>query len=325
MKPSLRTLELADLLTAEHALFEQDYLQHFIAGESRPAGIGQPVFLPSSGSSWGVLLVHGLMAAPEEVREWADYLHAQGYTVYAPRMAGHGTSANDLDQRTAGDWIDSVERGQRILECCCRNIVIAGFSTGGAVALHSVIRHPGAFAAVISISAPLRFKSFSAHFAEPVHYGNQALKSLGLGKYRKAFVTNHADNPHINYLRCPVSSIVQIKRLMRNVRKGLPTIHIPSLVMHADRDPKVDVRGGREIYRRLGANDKRYQEVSFHRHGIVRGEITREVFAEVGDFLATVRHASRHNSSAHYTCSATTLSSEARMKRANSAAGSGRL
>lgn len=301
---ALPTSPLPELLAAEEALFSRDYHRHFLAGESKPVHIGAPVFLPAQHSTWGVLLVHGLMAAPEEVREWADYLHARGYTVYAPRMAGHGTSALDLANRRVEEWMDSVDRGRRILECCCDHIVVAGFSTGGAVALQTVIRQPDAFSAVISISAPLKFRSFSAHFAELVHYGNRLLQLTGLGAYQKAYVTNHADNPHINYLRCPVSSIVQIKRLMRSIRRDLPTIRIPSLIMHADQDPKVDVRGGREIYRRLGAIDKRYQEVSFHQHGIVRGEITREVFAEVGDFLGSVvvawrksLHATQENTS----------------------------
>lgn len=294
------SLRLSTLLAAEEALFARDYLQHFNDEESKPASIGEPVFLPSRRTTWGVLLVHGLMAAPEEVREWADYLHDQGFTVYAPRMAGHGTSAEDLADRSAEEWIAAVERGQRILECCCTHLVIAGFSTGGAVALQCVIRQPDAFEAVISISAPLRFKSFAAHFAEPVHFANCLMDSLGLKEYRKRFVTNHADNPHINYLRCPVSSIVQIKRLMRRVKGSLSTIRIPSLIMHADHDPKVDVRGGRELYRLLGSGEKRYQEVRFHQHGIIRGEITREVFAETSTFLASVidkveRERSRHH------------------------------
>ena len=253
--------------------------------DSKPARIGKPVFLPSHTSTWGVLLVHGLMAAPEEVREWADHLHEQGFTVYAPRMAGHGTSVEDLNNRKAEEWIASVERGHRILECCCQHIVIAGFSTGGAVALQCVIRQPDAFEAIISISAPLRFKSFSANFAEPVNISNRFISTLGLKWPQKSFVTNHADNP----LRCPISSIVQIKHLMRRVKKDLATINIPSLIMHADHDPKVDVRGGRELYRLIGSSIKYYQEVCFHQHGIVRGEIAQQVFKKSGDFLALVR------------------------------------
>jgi esterase/lipase len=282
------TDRLSSLLAAEETLFALEYLQHFTEGESKPSCIGEPIFLPSHYSTWGVLLIHGLMAAPEEVREWANYLHAQGFTVYAPRMAGHGTSAEDLSHRTADAWIDSVERGQRILECCCTHLVIAGFSTGGAVALQCVIRQPDRFEAIISISAPLRFKSFATHFAEPVHYGNRLLNKLGMTSLMKRFATNHADNPHINYLRCPISSIVQIKRLMRRIQKDLPSIQIPALVMHADNDPKIDVRGGRTLFRLLGSHNKHYKEIHFHRHGIIRGEIAKEVFGETGNFINVI-------------------------------------
>lgn len=291
---------LSSLLADEERLFEQEYQQHFTDGETKPACIGQPFFLPSRHSRWGVLLVHGLMAAPEEVREWAHYLHNQGFTVYAPRMAGHGTSSADLAGRHAEEWIASVERGQRILECCCTHLVIAGFSTGGAVALQCVIRQPSAFQAIISISAPLRFKAFAAHFAEPLHASNALMGALGLQRMTKSFVTNHADNPHINYLRCPVSSIVWIKQLMRQVKHSLPSIRIPSLVMHASHDPKVDVRGGRELYRLLGSGEKRYQEVRFHQHGIIRGAITTEVFAETGRFLSAVRTNERPGSDSRH-------------------------
>ena len=282
------TALLAERLTAEQALFTLERRRYFLPEETRPVQVGEPFFL-NGDNGWGVLLVHGLMAAPEEVREWATSLHAQGFTVYAPRMAGHGTSAVDLAARTAAEWMDSVERGRQLLASCCRRIVIAGFSTGGAVALNSVIRQPDAYTAVISISAPLRFKSWKASLAQPVHACNQLLQRLGLQRWQQPFARNHADNPDINYLRCPVHSIVQIQRLMREVRRGLPGIRIPALVMHADGDPKVDVRGGREIYRRLGSGLKRYREVEFHRHGIVRGEIGREVFRSTGAFLGEVK------------------------------------
>lgn len=289
------SIRLSTLLAAEEARFARDYTEHFDENESKAATIGAPFFIPSRRSSWGVLLVHGLMAAPEEVREWAVHLHEQGFTVYAPRMAGHGTSSGDLAARTAEEWVESVERGLRILECCCTHVVIAGFSTGGAVALECAIRHPDAFEAIISISAPLRFRSLAAHLAEPLHFSNCLMETLGLTGLQKTHVRNHADNPHINYLKCPVSSIVEIKRLMRRVKGRLSGIRIPSLIMHADRDPKVDVRGGRELYHRLGSREKRYQEVRFHRHGIVRGDIKREVFAETADFLSWVVHNARNN------------------------------
>lgn len=288
------------LLNEEITLFEQDYKRHYLDGETKAKAVGAPYLLHHPDSDKGVLLVHGLMAAPEEVRQWADFLYTQGYSVYAPRMAGHGTSADDLSKRKMSEWIASVNRGHDILACCSKHIIIAGFSTGGAVALHQAITKPNAYDAVISISAPLKFKKFSAKFAKLVNTWNRSLRQaeallplhlIGTQALRKEFVTNHADNPDINYLRCPVHGIVEIQRLMKAVYQGLPSINIPSLIVHATNDPKVDVKSAREIIKRINTGSKRYREIEFDKHGIVRGDITKIVFQEVAEFLKQRQHA----------------------------------
>ena len=269
----------------ESLLFTKDYKKHFLEGETKPRHIGEPYLLHHEETDRGVLLIHGLMAAPEEVREWADFLYSQGYTVYAPRLAGHGTSAVDLAQHSYDDWVDSVNRGHDILKTCCEQIVVAGFSTGAGLALHQAITKPEAFAAVISISAPLKFKSISSVFAEQLDQWNSFLRTLGIKRLRRDFVDNHPDNPHINYSRCPVRSIVQVKALMKKVYGVIPTLFMPALIIQASNDPKVAGRSGRRIYNRISSPDKTYRDVHFHLHGIVRGEISLNVFAEVATFL----------------------------------------
>lgn len=274
-----------DLLEKERLLFKKEYAENFLEWESKPREIGEPYLLHNPSSPFGVLLVHGLMAAPEEVRQWADFLYAKGYTVYAPRLAGHGTSATDLSARNFTEWTDSVERGHSILECCCRDIVVAGFSTGAGLALYQALHRPEAYRAVISISAPLKFSSVTSKFAELVNGWNRLLKRLGIKAGLKEFVPNHADNPEINYHRCPVHGIVQLKALMRNVYSALPGLSVPSLIIQASRDPKVDPRSGIKLFNRIPARDKHYREIDFNMHGIVRGEISRTVFAEVDAFM----------------------------------------
>ncbi|MGP8154460.1 MAG: alpha/beta hydrolase [Smithella sp.] len=269
----------------ESLLFERDYKKYFLEGETKPRHIGEPYLLHHPETNRGVLLIHGLMAAPEEVRELADFLYSQGYTVYAPRLAGHGTSAIDLAQQSYGDWVASVNRGHNILKTCCGRIVVAGFSTGGGLTLHQAVTKPKDFTAVISINAPLKFKSISSIFAEQLDRWNSFLSAMGIKNMRRDFVANHPDNPHINYHRCPVRSIVQVKALMKKVYAALPTLSIPALIIQADNDPKVAGHSGRKIYDRISSSDKTYREIHFHLHGIVRGEITRDVFPEVADFL----------------------------------------
>jgi carboxylesterase len=283
----VKSVNLTDvLLAAESELFLQEYKINYSAGESKPPDIGRPCFLRVPDSDVGVLLIHGLMAAPEEVRELADFLYAKGLTVYAPRLAGHGTSSRDLSVRTYQDWLDSVDRGHAILKTCCQKIIIAGFSTGAGLALQSVIFKPRDFEAVITISAPLKFKKFSSRFAEILHGFNLFCHYFGLRPLAREFMENDADNPHINYLLCPVSAFVQVKKLMKKVQKSLADIEIPALVLQATNDPKVAPGSGPAIFKMLGTDKKHFAWIDYNRHGIVRGEAAGAVFKEVESFLA---------------------------------------
>ncbi len=289
MIPELSRPETKRLLDAEAALFVHEYEKNFVAGESKPPDIGKPFFLPAPESDTGVLLIHGLMAAPEEVRQWAEFLHAKGLTVYAPRLSGHGTSSKDLATRSYRDWLSSVDRGHAILKTCCNKILAAGFSTGAGLALQSVILKPGNFEAVIAVSAPLQFQSLSSRFAELLHGFNLLCRQLGKHHWMLEFVPNPADNPDINYLQCPVSAFVQVKMLMRKVRRLLPGIAVPALILQARHDPKVAPRSGPAIFESLGSDQKHFVWIDFDKHGIVRGEIAHRVFREVELFLSEQR------------------------------------
>jgi esterase/lipase len=277
-----------DLLEAEHSLFNRDYQAYFLEGETKPQHIGEPFFLRNSSSKTGVLLVHGLMAAPEEVRQWGDFLYAKGYTVYAPRLAGHGTSAIDLSTRHYDQWMESVDRGTAILKTCCEKMVIGGFSTGAGLALYQAIQKPDAFDGVISICAPLKFKGVSANFVEILHAWNLFAGKLGMTRLTKVYAQNHPDNPHINYKRCPIQGIVEVKALMKNVYNALSSLGIPSLIIQGKNDPKVDGQSGQKIFRQIRHPHTYYREIDFHLHGIVRGPIAREVFEAVENFLNAV-------------------------------------
>jgi len=286
-KPPNAASETERLTAAETALFLADYQKYSVAGESKPQTVGMPVFLHAPQTDTGVLLIHGLMAAPAEVRQWADFLHAKGLTVYAPRLAGHGTSAEDLARRSYNDWLVSVNRGHDILKTCCKKILVAGFSTGAGLALQMAIAKPHDFEAVISISAPFKFASFSSRFAELLNAFNHTCNHVGLSRLAIPYMKNNADNPHINYLRCPVSAFVQVKSLMRQVRRSLPDIAIPALILQANRDPKVDPASGPAIFKRLGSQQKHFAWIDYHLHGIVLGDIAVDTFREVEAFLKT--------------------------------------
>lgn len=276
------------LCEKERRLFFEEYHQHYLEGETKPREIGEPYLFHNPESKTGVLLIHGLMAAPEEVRQWADALHIQGYTVYAPRLSGHGTSADDLSAKCFEDWLESVDRGHAILQDCCEKIVVAGFSTGAGLALYKALQKPDDICGVISISAPMVFAGRSIRFVELLHVWNRLAGYLNLGRLTVEYVKNHPDNPEINYPRCPVKALVEVRKLMRRVYKRLPSLSVPSLIMQGKNDPKVDARSGRMIFHRIQHSEKHYRAIDYHLHGVIRGEIASGVFDDVSAFLHTI-------------------------------------
>ena len=274
-----------NLLEQEYQRFAQAFQRHFIEQETKPEQIGKPFLLHNEASKTGILLVHGLMAAPEEVRQWAQFLYSKGYTVYAPRLAGHGTSAVDLSTRHYEEWIKSVDRGVKLLRTCCDRIVIGGFSTGAGLALYQAIQNPDEFDAVIAISAPLKFKGLSVRFVELVHQWNGLVCGFGMNYLAMKYARNHPDNPHINYHRCPIQGLVEVKALMKKVDTTLCRLTIPCMIMQANKDPKVDGQSGQRIFGRIQHPDKIYREIDFHLHGVINGPIAQKVFEEVEKFL----------------------------------------
>jgi esterase/lipase len=183
----------------------------------------------------------------------------------------------------------SVDRGYAIIRSICRTVVAGGFSTGAGLALDLAARVDG-LAGVFAISAPLRLKDFNARFAPAVDAWNRLMKMAGRSGAQMEFVENRPENPHINYLRNPVSGVREIERLMDELEPRLGGIEIPALVVQSNDDPVVDPRGSEKIFKRLGGRDKQYVLFSLKRHGILLGEGAELVYRCVAEFLKRLQH-----------------------------------
>ena len=75
---ALRARIVETVTTIDQELFESDYAQYYDSELSKDKSIGRPYFLDAGPGSKGVLLSHGYLGAPEEVRPLAEHLHAAG-------------------------------------------------------------------------------------------------------------------------------------------------------------------------------------------------------------------------------------------------------
>ena len=267
--------------------FAADYKEHQREGESKPRRIGAPTLYRRFRAKTGVLLVHGYMAAPEEVRPLAEYLHQHGYTVFTPRLRGHGTSPEDLALRTWGDWLQSVERGYLILANSCKNVVLGGFSVGAGLALFAATNLLYKVRAVFAINCAMRLRTRTAKLAPAVVLWNKLVDKVVKDEGRRHFVPNEPENPHINYLRNPISGVKELMELMDELSKRLNRIEVPALLIQASDDPVVHPEGSKRVYQGLGSQDKELIMFNSDRHGILRGDVSERVFARILEFLDT--------------------------------------
>lgn len=264
--------------------FVREYEDHYIEGESKEKRIGRPLFLKHENPIAAILLIHGYMAAPEEMKAFAHYLHEKSFTVYVPRLKGHGTAPEDLAETTYEQWIESVEEAFIVLRHSCKKIIVGGFSTGAGLALELSTRLDD-IEAVFAVAPPMRLQDLGSYFVPAIDAWNAMIKKIRLDAIAKEFIENHPENPHINYIRNPIAGIHQLEKLMEYLEPKLKTIAKPTLVVQSRKDPVVNPRGTLKLFNRLGTDIKEYYIFDYDRHGILIGEGVKRIYKAIEMFI----------------------------------------
>ncbi len=191
-------------------------------------------------SASAVLLIHGFLAGPAELRSLGERLHADGHHVLGVRLKGHGTSPWDLRDRNWHDWTASVGRGYDILKAYSQSVHIVGFSTGGLLALHHAAKNPNRkIKSVTSINAPLRFKNKNMVFVPLMHHANK-LVSWVTEEGLVPFTPNESENPEVNYRHIPIRALYQLQQFIDHLSADKLTINAKVMLFQASRDPVVE-------------------------------------------------------------------------------------
>ncbi len=207
------------------------------------------------------LCLHGYSGTPFEVRPIAEGLAAQGYTVQAPVLAGHCGSLQDLRSTRHGDWLASAERA--LLELAAEvggaPVAVAGFSLGGLLAVSLARRHPRIVSAIAVMSAPLRLRPLEVAAVRAWARLPRALRNGPLGLLPKSRGFDVLDpemalrNP--SHVALPLEGVHSLIELGELVRRDLPEVMAPTLVMHGGRDRTVPLEDSLELAGTIGATE----------------------------------------------------------------------
>ncbi|MRX72107.1 alpha/beta fold hydrolase [Bacillus lacus] len=171
-----------------------------------------------SGNSTGVLICHGFNGTPQSVEEIGRKYADQGYTVYAPRLWGHGTSEHDMQNACYQDWLQSLSDGFHYLKRSCSDIFLVGQSMGGTLCLHTAAKllQPNGLVLINAAINDVGYMDIK-EAAEFIEEGSPDIKAPGVYE--------------ITYPKVPFTAVNELLSLMKKTSRCLKSIHCPVLLI----------------------------------------------------------------------------------------------
>jgi carboxylesterase len=219
------------------------------------------------GNDIGVLLIHGLGGTPMELKSIARGLSAHGPTILCCQLAGHCGSEADLLATGWHDWFGSVEAALARLEGRCSTIIVGGLSMGAILALRLAAVHPKRVHGLTLFAPTLWYDGWSIPwyrfllrmfihtpvaqrycFTERQPYGikDESIRAVISGAMLSG-KSAEAGSKHT-----PSQSIRELWRLVDVVKRDLPAIRTPALVVQAREDDISALSNSIYLQRRLG-------------------------------------------------------------------------
>lgn len=176
--------------------------------------------------SQGVLLIHGFGGSPASMEPWRKDLEERGFEVALPRLPGHGTRWEDLEDTGWTDWYGAVSTALDELRTRSDGVAVAGLSMGGALALRLAIERPAEVASIVLVNPALKS---SNRLMVLVPLLRHILGSVGNDRT----LVKKAGVPRMSYERLPLAGVQSVRKLWADVRPRLGEVTQPLLLFRS--------------------------------------------------------------------------------------------
>jgi carboxylesterase len=196
----------------------------------------------------GVLLCHGFTGSPRSMRPWAEHLEADGFRVSLPRLPGHGTTWQEMNQTRWEDWYGHADRTFTDLRAECERVFVCGLSMGGGLAIRIAEQH-GPEVAGVAVVNP------SIGSADPRMRALPVLRHLVPSL---AGISSDIALPDVlegGYGRSPLHAAWSLTRLWRDIQANLDRVDQPFLIFKSVKDRVVDELSLKLIKGRVSSRD----------------------------------------------------------------------
>ncbi len=239
----------------------------------------EPFYL--HGGRTGCLLIHGFTGTPREMRFLGQHLAREGHSVLGVRLFAHATRQEDMLRARWTDWYASAEDGYHLLREQTDAVIAMGLSMGGVLALLMAACLP--LAGVVAMSTPF--------FPPDPRMRLRPLVSLISPFWRFAkkgppdWHDPQAAVGHLEYPLAPVLGGAELCDLLAELRRSLPSVTCPALIVHSRGDLTVPASHAEAIFANIGSAQKELLWVDDSGHVVTCDAERERVFAAAAAFV----------------------------------------
>lgn len=195
-----------------------------------------------TGPRTGVVVSHGFTGSPNGVRDWATSLADAGYAVRMPLLPGHGTSWQDLARTRWQAWQAAIDAAYLELAGECDQVIVAGLSMGGALALRIAANRP--VTGVVVVNPGLVIDDPRAPLAGLLKFVVKSTPAIA-NDILKEGIDEGA------YARTPVAAAHELNKMFKDTVRLLPRVTAPVRVYRSAVDHVVSDSSMRALRRGL--------------------------------------------------------------------------
>ena len=200
------------------------------------------------GGPTGVLLCHGFTGTPQSMRPWGDRLATAGLAVSCPRLPGHGTRWQDMNQTRWPDWYAELDGALTQLRARTEQVFVGGLSMGGTLALRLAEQRGADVAGLVLVNPSLGTERRDVKLLPVL--------SRVLGS--RPGVANDIKKPgarELAYDRVPLKAALSLQELWATTRSDLGRVDQPVLTFRSPQDHVVEPLSGRLLLEGISSTD----------------------------------------------------------------------
>ncbi|PPK64177.1 alpha/beta fold hydrolase [Actinokineospora auranticolor] len=247
-----------------------------------PAVPGAESFAHDGSTGIGVVLSHGFTGSPISMRAWAEHLVAAGHSVRLPLLPGHGTTWQEMNRTTWPQWYGAVEAAFTELRGSCHTVFACGLSMGGALVLRLAEEHGDDLAGVVVVNPSVMSLRKDVKVVSVLARLVPSVAAIG-NDIAKPGVSEQA------YTRTPLRALASLAKLWRTVRRDLPRVTQPALVLHSAVDHVVEPENSAVVLRGISSTDVTEVVLENSYHVATLDHDAQVIFDRSAEFIGRVR------------------------------------